>query len=167
MLATAPRTDDLAVCLADEARLYAELLELGAREREAVVGRDPADLNAIVAEKARVIAAIGRAETTRESWIAAWSAANGRGADGLTLTTVMAELPPGEIGAIAPLRDLLLARLRDVARMNHDNGHLVQSALRIVSRSIETFARISQELGYQPSGARVHGGQTAVLDYRV
>jgi hypothetical protein len=164
--ATVPRADDLAACLADEVRLYDELLELGGRERDAVVGRDPAELNAIVAEKERVVAAVNRAELARQRWIMLWSERTGQSVEGLTLSELLRTLPPGEAAAVLPLRDQLMQRLRDVAQMNHDNSNLVQSALRIVSGSIEMLARVREGAGYQSSGARVQGAKTIVLDYR-
>ena len=166
MTIASPSTDQLALCLADEARLYADLVELGRRERAAVVGGDPAVLNEIVAEKERLIAAIGRAEAGRQAWTGAWAAANGREATGLTLSTLLAALPPAEAAAVAPLRDRLLARLRDVAQMNHDNGLLVGGALRIVTGFLDGYARVRGDAGYQPSGQRARGGATAVLDFR-
>jgi hypothetical protein len=164
--ATVPRADDLAACLADEVRLYGELLELGGRERDAVVGRDPAELNAIVAEKERVVAAVNRAELARQRWIALWSSSTGNATEGLTLSELLRTLPSTEAAAVLPLRDQLMQRLRDVAQMNHDNSNLVQSALRIVSGSIEMLARVREGAGYQSSGARVQGAKTIVLDYR-
>src|SRR5204862_7281021 len=113
------------------------LLELGERERAAVVASDPAVLNGVVAEKERLIAAITRAEAGRQSWIAAWAGASGLDPTGLTLAALLRALPPVEAARIAPLRDLLLARVRDVAQMNHDHGQLVQGALRIVTGSLD------------------------------
>jgi hypothetical protein len=165
MIAT-PRAEQLAASLADEARLYADLLELGPRERDAVVASDPAGLSEIVAEKERLLAAIGRAEVARQEWIAGWGRHAGVEPGSVTLTSLLRALPPVEAAAIAPLRDLLLQRIRDVARMNHENGELAQGALRLVNGRIDAFARVQREVGYQPSGQRSVGGQTAVLDYR-
>jgi hypothetical protein len=164
--ALAPSTDDLALCLAEEASLYADLLELGQREREAVVGSDPALLNGVVAEKERLIAAIARAEAARQSWLGAWAAARGLAPAELTLAALLRALPPAEAASVAPLRDLLLARVRDVAQMNHDNGLLVGGALRIVSGWLDGYARVRGQAGYQPTGQHARGGGTAVLDYR-
>jgi hypothetical protein len=161
-----PPTDDLALCLAEEARLYGELLELGQRERGAVVGSDPAVLNGIVAEKERLVAAVARAETARQGWLAAWAAARGRAPAGLTLSALLRELEPAEATAVAPLRDLLLARVRDVAQMNHDNGQLVGGALRIVSGWLDGYARVLGQAGYRPGGQRTRGAGAAVLDFR-
>jgi hypothetical protein len=161
-----PLAEELTLHLAEEARLYAELLELGQRERVAVVGPDPAVLNAVVAEKERLIAAVGRAEAGRQAWIASWAAATGLDPGSLTLAVLMRALPPAEAARVAPMRDLLLARVRDVAQMNHDNGQLVGGALRIVTGALDAFARVQGQDGYQPTGQRSHGGGTAVLDYR-
>jgi flagellar biosynthesis/type III secretory pathway chaperone len=166
LIAVAPPVDDLATCLEDEASLYAQLAELGARERGAVVARDPAALNEIVAEKERLIAAVARAEASRQSWIAAWAAAGRVDPAGVTLNSLLRRLPAGEAAAIAPLRDRLLARVRDVAQVNHDNGQLVQGALRIVTGSLDAYARVGGQGSYQPTGQRARGSGTAVLDFR-
>jgi hypothetical protein len=164
--AAAPSADELALHLAEEARLYADLLELGQRERAAVVGPDPAALNGIVAEKERLIAAVGRAEAGRQAWLGAWASASGHELASLTLAAVMRALPPADAARVAPMRDLLLARVRDVAQMNHENGQLVGGALRIVTGALDAFARVRGEISYQPTGQRTQGSGTAVLDFR-
>jgi flagellar biosynthesis/type III secretory pathway chaperone len=161
-----PRAEQLAAYLADEARIYADLIELGERERDAVVASDPARLGEIVAEKERLLAAVGRAEMARQDWIAIWARTAGVDPASVTLPSLLRTLPSVEAAAIAPLRALLLQRIRDVARMNYENGELTQGALRLVNGRLDAFARVRREFGYQPSGQRAVGGQTAVLDYR-
>ena len=162
----APSAEQLAAHLADEARLYSALLELGDRERAAVVAGDPADLNRVVAEKEQLLASVARAESARLAWIADWAAAGELDPAAVTLNGLVRTLPAADAAAIAPLRDLLLQRVRDVAQMNHDHGQLVQGALRIVNGSIEVFTRIQREFGYQPTGQRLVVSRTAVLDFR-
>lgn len=162
----APRAEELAALLVEEARFYADLLELAPRERAAVVANDASLLNEVVAEKDRILASIARAEIARQAWIGAWAATRGVAAAGVTLTSLLRDLPPADAAAIGPLRDLLLSRIRDVAQMNHDNGQLVQGALRIVSNTLDAYSRVRQDLGYQPTGQRATAGQSAGLDYR-
>jgi flagellar biosynthesis/type III secretory pathway chaperone len=165
-VAIEPRVQELTDLLADEERLYGELLQIGQQEQGAILGRDPAGLHALIAEKERVIEMLARVETERQSWLAGWAAVNGA-APNATLADVTRQLTPLEAARVASVREALLRRVRDVAEMNNSNSHLLNGALRIVDRSIEVFSRVGRDSGYQPSGEPSRGSRTIVLDQRV
>jgi flagellar biosynthesis/type III secretory pathway chaperone len=165
-VAIVPPVGDLVDLLAEEERLYGELLELGQQEQSAILGSDPAWLNSLVAEKERLVERLAHAETERQAWIAVWTAANG-GAAAPTLGDLIRRLAPADAAGVSAARDALLMRVRDVAEMNNRNSHLLGGALRIVNRSIEAYSRLGGSAGYEPSGERARATRTIVLDRRV
>jgi flagellar biosynthesis/type III secretory pathway chaperone len=166
-IATAPRVGDLVDLLAEEERLYGELLEIGQREQGAILGNEPAGLSAVILEKVQLVERLAQAETERQSWLNAWAAANG-GAGATTLGELTRHLAAPDAARVAVVRDALLRRIRDVAEMNNRNSQLLGGALRIVNRSIEAYSRLGgASSGYEPSGERARATRTIVLDRRV
>lgn len=165
-VALEPGVAELVDLLAEEERLYAELLRIGQQEQGAILGNEPTQLRALVAAKERTIERIARAETERQSWLAAWTTVRGLVAD-LTLAELARGLPATDASRLAAVRDALLRRVRDVAEMNNRNSQLLGGALRIVNRSIEVYSRVGGGNSYQPSGERSAGSRTIVLDRRV
>lgn len=161
-----PPIDALIEILTHECLAYRELLAHSEQERASIVGRDPGELNRLVAEKERLVASIGRLETRRQAWTAAWVIATAA-PEPASLTTIADTLDPAARATIAHLRDELLTHLHDLAALNERNNLLVQSALRIVSRSIDAFRRVSAPNGYMPSGSHGPSTHTVVLDRRV
>lgn len=160
------RVEELTALLAEEERLYGELLRIGAQEQGAILGNDPAWLNSLVAEKERLVEQLARTETERLAWLASWAAAHGLSAS-IPLSELARHLPPLDAARVAHVRDALLRRVRDVAEMNNRNGQLLAGALRIVDRSIEAYSRIGREGSYQPSGEHAPSARTIVLDRKV
>jgi len=162
--ATVSGVPQLVALLEAETALYGELLQLGEQERSAVVADDPRWLNALVADKERVLVEVARVEAARQDWMAVWTAAHGLPGE-TSLADLARRLPAADAARLNVVRKDLLERVRDVAEMNHRNHELLRSALRIVNRSIEAFSRIGGA-GYKPNGERAPASRTMVLDRR-
>ena len=159
-------TQDLATFLAEEIVHYRQLVDLGARERNAILGRDPSELNEIVHEKERIVARIGRIEVKRQNWVRDWAKSHQSTHPTPSLLELMQGMSEEESHEVPRLRDELLHVMRDLAELNHSNGMLVQSALHLVTRSIDAFSRIAgTNEHYEPSGARARNSRTAVMDW--
>jgi flagellar biosynthesis/type III secretory pathway chaperone len=165
-LAVAPTAHELIGLLADELGLYDQLLRLGQREREAVLGSDPGVLDALVAEKEALIAQIGRVEARRQQWVADWATEVGADPAGLTLSGVAARSPADVAAELDAAGARLVDRIRELGELSRRNGNLLTSALGVVSRRLEAYNRVTTALGYRASGATVKSATTAQLDLR-
>ena len=164
--AVAPVGSELVALLADELGLYDQLLDLARREREAVLGPDPGQLERVVAAKESLIAQVGRLEARRREWIADWARAAGVDPAGLTLSGLAALLPSEVASELDAAGERLLARVRELGELSFRNRNLVSSALNVVSRRLDAYNRITTQLGYKASGATVKSAATALLDLR-
>ncbi len=157
---------DLATFLAEEIELYLELVILGQREQSAILGREPDTLNAIVVEKECIVARIGRIESRRQSWVKGWAGMHSPSLANPSLLDLLAIMSEVEARTIGQARERLLHVMRDLAELNHSNGMLVQSALQLVTRSIDAFSRISgSNEHYGQSGARARNSRTTIMDW--
>ena len=157
---------ELVSFLAEEIELYQELVVLGQREKSAILGREPGELNAIVVEKERIVARIGRIDARRQSWVKGWAGRHSPALANPSLLNLLATMSEDEARDIGHMREGLLRVMRDLAELNHANGMLVQSALQLVTRSIDAFSRISgSNEHYEQTGARARNSRTTIMDW--
>jgi flagellar biosynthesis/type III secretory pathway chaperone len=159
----APSVDDLASILAEEARLYGQAIDVANEERAAVVGNSPERLFELVVEKERIAASLARAETSRQEWLFQWATKHSA-TIAPTLADLVRTLPNADAMRVSGPRDALLARIRDLAALNHANGQLIRSALQIVSRQIDVYQRAMGSAGYSPTGGATVQAHRTVLD---
>ncbi len=150
---------DLATFLAEEIELHRELVVLGQREQSAILGREPDALSAIIVEKECI-------EARRQSWVKGWADTHSLSLANPSLLDLLAIMSEAEARIIGQAREGLLCVMRDLAELNHSNGMLVQSALQLVTRSIDAFSRISgSNEHYGQSGARARNSRTTIMDW--
>lgn len=155
--------DALSTVLSHQGAAYGSLLELAAREEQAITDGDVGTLTSIVDEQRQLLDVLHALETERMTALTAISAATGTEIDALTVTSVSSMLNP-EAGEALTARGMTLrVQAEALGRANERNAMLLENSREIVDRWIGYLRRIvSGTLTYtadgqseEPSGNRV------------
>lgn len=156
---------DLALVLAEESRLCAQLLAVTDREQDAITASDVERLTALVDEKEQLLELLAALETERMTAITAIALATGRPADALTITEVADLAAPEERASLLVTGEELRRTGVALAEANTRNARLLEASAELVERWTQYLKNvISRSLTYQQDGT-VQGTQgQRVLD---
>lgn len=158
-------TADLALVLAEESRLCAQLLAVTDREQDAIIASDVERLTTLVDEKEQLLELLATLETERMTAITAIALATGRSAEALTLTEV-ADLATSEarISLLVTGEELRRAGVA-LAEANARNARLLETSAELVERWAQYLKNvISRSLTYQQDGSTQGSQGHRVID---
>ena len=155
----------LSETLAEEHQLYASLLELAAREEQAIVGGDVRILTEITEEKEQLLELLAALETERMTALTAFAAATGHDPGDMTLSEAAGALDASEGALLTRAGEQLRAIALELRGANDRNAALLRSSRDIVDRWIQYLRTVlTGALAYNADGGLTDAVGRRVLD---
>ncbi|MEE8421784.1 MAG: flagellar protein FlgN [Dehalococcoidia bacterium] len=157
--------DALSTALSHQGEVYGSLLDLAAREEQAIIDGDVGVLTAIVDQQEQLLDVLRALETERMTALTVIAAATGEDADALTVTSVSSMLEGAERDALMTLGVALRAQAITLGHANERNSELLSNSRDIVDRWLHYLRSVvSSALTYTASGERDEPGGNRVVD---
>ena len=155
--------------LAESVTLYQDLLLLGEEKRQALVGADTAELDAITRREELRILDGTRLEERRAKATAALATRYQMTDKKPTLLMLADVADPDTAERIRTLGAELDKAVKRLVRLNETNAALIHQALHFVQYNLNLLTRSQAETTYVPTGNRKNAGGTAamILDRKV
>ena len=160
---------ELLTVLAESVTLYKDLLLLGEEKRQALIGANTAELDAITRREEMRILEGTRLEERRAKATAA-IATHHKLADRKPSLLMLADAAdPDTAEQIRSLGAELDTAVKQLVRLNDTNAALIHQALHFVQYNLNLLTRSQAETTYVPSGNRKSAGSAAamILDRKV
>jgi flagellar biosynthesis/type III secretory pathway chaperone len=160
---------ELLTVLAESVTLYKDLLLLGEEKRQALVGADTVELDAITRQEELRILEGTRLEERRAKVTAAL-ATRYHMADKKPTLLMLADVADPDIAErIRTLGAELDMAVKRLVRLNDTNAALIHQALHFVQYNLNLLTRSQAETTYVPTGNRKNtgGGAAMILDRKV
>ncbi|MBI5876853.1 MAG: flagellar protein FlgN [Chloroflexi bacterium] len=152
--------DTLAELLGAQRDACNQLLEIGQREREAMLERDDARLAALVGEQQQLNESLGRLEDARLAVAADWARENGLSSEALRLADVIDRCGEPLAATLSALKSSVLTMARELAHVNRGNSLLARASLNHVT------ALLTARAGMPGAGAAYRrDGRAAAADH--
>lgn len=160
---------ELLTVLAESVTLYQDLLLLGEEKRQALVGADTAELDAITRREELRILDGTRLEERRAKATAALATRYNMSDKKPTLLMLADVADPDTAERIRTLGAELDIAVKRLVRLNDTNAALIHQALHFVQYNLNLLTRSQAETTYVPSGNRKSSGAAAsmILDRKV
>ena len=160
---------ELLTVLAESVTLYNDLLLLGDEKRQALVGADTAELDAITRREELRILEGTRLEERRAKVTAAIVTCCNMSDKKPTLLMLADVADPDTAEQLRTLGAELDVAVKRLVRLNDTNAALIHQALHFVQYNLNLLTRSQAETTYVPSGNRKSAGSAAamILDRKV
>ncbi len=160
---------ELLTVLAESVTLYQDLLLLGEEKRQALVGADTAELDAITRREELRILDGTRLEERRAKATAALATRYHMADKKPTLLMLADAADPDTAERIRTLGAELDIVVKRLVRLNDTNAALIHQALHFVQYNLNLLTRSQAETTYVPTGNRKNSGGSAamILDRKV
>ena len=160
---------ELLTVLAESVTLYTDLLLLGEEKRQALVGADTAELDAITRREELRILEGTRLEERRAKATAAIATHHKLADRKPTLLMLADAADPDTAEQIRSLGAELDTAVKQLVRLNDTNAALIHQALHFVQYNLNLLTRSQAETTYVPTGGRKASGGAAamILDRKV
>ena len=160
---------ELLTVLVESVTLYTDLLLLGEEKRQALVGADTAELDAITRREELRILEGTRLEERRAKATAAIATHHKLADRKPTLLMLADAADPDTAEQIRSLGAELDTAVKQLVRLNDTNAALIHQALHFVQYNLNLLTRSQAETTYVPTGGRkATGGSAAmILDRKV
>ena len=160
---------ELLTVLAESVKLYQDLLLLGEEKRQALIGADTAELDAITRREELRILDVTRLEERRAKATAAIANQHKLTDRKPTLLMLADVADPETSEQIRRLGADLDQAVKRLVRLNDTNAALIHQALHFVQYNLNLLARSQAETTYVPTGGRktVSGSASMILDRKV
>ena len=160
---------ELLTVLAESVTLYKDLLLLGEEKRQALIGANTAELDAITRREEMRILEGTRLEERRAKATAAIATHHKLADRKPTLLMLADAADPDTAEQIRSLGAELDTAVKQLVRLNDTNAALIHQALHFVQYNLNLLTRSQAETTYVPTGGRkATGGSAAmILDRKV
>ena len=160
---------ELRTVLAESVTLYKDLLLLGEEKRQALIGANTAELDAITRREEMRILEGTRLEERRAKATAAIATHHKLADRKPTLLMLADAADPDTAEQIRSLGAELDTAVKQLVRLNDTNAALIHQALHFVQYNLNLLTRSQAETTYVPTGGRkATGGSAAmILDRKV
>ena len=160
---------ELRTVLAESVTLYKDLLLLGEEKRQALIGANTAELDAITRREEMRILEGTRLEERRAKATAALATHHKLADRKPTLLMLADAADPDTAEQIRALGAELDAAVKQLVRLNDTNAALIHQALHFVQYNLNLLTRSQAETTYVPTGGRKASGGSAamILDRKV
>ena len=155
---------ELLTVLAESVTLYKDLLLLGDEKRQALIGADTAELDAITRREELRILEGTRLEERRAKATAAIATHHKLADRKPTLLMLADAADPDTAEQIRALGAELDTAVKKLVRLNDTNAALIHQALHFVQYNLNLLTRSQAETTYVPTGGRkANGGASSVI----
>ena len=160
---------ELRTVLAESVTLYKDLLLLGEEKRQALIGANTAELDAITRREEMRILEGTRLEERRAKATAAIATHHKLADRKPTLLMLADAADPDTAEQIRSLGAELDTAVKQLVRLNDTNAALIHQALHFVQYNLNLLTRSQAETTYVPTGGRKASGGAAamILDRKV
>ena len=160
---------ELRTVLAESVTLYKDLLLLGEEKRQALIGANTAELDAITRREEMRILEGTRLEERRAKATAALATQYNMADKKPTLLMLADAADPDTAEKIRTVGAELDTAVKQLVRLNDTNAALIHQALHFVQYNLNLLTRSQAETTYVPTGGRkATGGSAAmILDRKV
>lgn len=162
--------NDLLTVLEESVELYQGLLLLGEEKRQALIGAQAAELDAVTRREELMILEGSRLEERRAKVTAAIATCHQVSENPPTLNAIAGVAEPDMARKLKACKKQLDDAVQRLLRINETNGALIRQALHFVNYNLNLLTQCQAETTYGSSGGRMNlegAAGAAVLDRRV
>ncbi|NLN64334.1 MAG: flagellar protein FlgN [Clostridiaceae bacterium] len=134
-------TDNLIKVLEYENKLYKQFFAIAEQKTDIVVKGDVEALQTLVGKEHKLAGELNKLSAVREQIFEQISKAIGRNPKEMTLTDLIAHIPPEQASRVTQIRDELQKTIRQFTAKNDLNQKLIQNALEYVDFSLNLLTR--------------------------